>query len=157
MHRIRVALVLLAAALLITTCATMRPMAPAAEPALTGPCRDNANGVQNADAPIVCVDDSANDLSVDPDPFIVHETPSGGGGGSPVVQWITRSGNGELKIDFRDEGCVRNIVCNGGRCTAVAAKLKAGEEKRQCKYNVMLTGHPTLDPEGVIVRCCVSP
>ena len=156
MDRIRVPLVLLVATLLIAGCAAQMP---APSPSGTAPsrlapvCRDGA-GERNADAPIVCVDDSATVLKVNPDPFVLHETPSKGSG-TPAVQWFTTSGGGELNVIFRDERCVRNVVCNGGHCTAVAAKLDAGEKERRCKYDVELTGHPTLDPEGIIVPCCV--
>ena len=157
MNRIRVLLVLLGAALFIITCAKMTTdgQPPSVLPA--NGCANNPRGEKNPDRPIVCVDDSANRLAVSPDPFWLHETPSPSANGSPAVQWFTNSGQGELQVRFRDEACVRNVVCNGNHCTAVPAKLKAGEKERRCKYDVIVSGHPTLDPEGVLTGCCVSP
>ena len=158
MHRIRVALVLLVATLLIAGCAAQMPDRAAAGGAapsrMAAVCAD-PSGVRNPDAPIVCVDDSASVLKVSPDPFVLHETPSQGSG-TPAVQWFTTSGRGDLNVVFQGD-CVRNVVCTGGHCTAVAARLNAGERQRRCKYDVELTGHPTLDPEGVLQGCCVPP
>jgi hypothetical protein len=159
MNRIRVQLVLLAATLLIAACAPVDPEPDPAPPGLTGPagpCRDNPRGERNNDAPVICVDDSADTLSVSPDPFLLHERPRSGANISPAVQWFTRSGKGALHIRFKNEDCVRNMVCNGGHCTAVAARLNPGETERRCKYDVELRGHPPLDPEGILVGCCVS-
>lgn len=159
MTRIRVSLVLLAAALLIAACAQQPmpapPVNPMVDPGAAMACSDTAKGGGNADSRVVCVDDSGRELKVDPDPFKLHETHSRDGNASPAVHFVTRSGKGDLNVQFKGD-CVRNIVCNGGRCSAVPVKLNKGEEERRCKYDVMLTGHPTLDPEGVIVRCCVS-
>lgn len=157
----RNALVLLAASFFILTCAqSIQPPAPGAgsgdatlaASAVPGRCTD----VKNADRPIVCVDDSSEVLTVSHDPFFIHERLSNGNG-TPAVTWFTTSGRGDLKVVFPDERCVRNMSCSGGRCTAVAAKLDAGEKARRCKYDVQLTGHPTLDPEGVLTGCCVEP
>jgi hypothetical protein len=157
MHRIRVPLVLLVATLLIAGCAAQmpQPSVSGTAPSRMAPvCRESGAGERNPDAPIVCVDDSASVLRVSPDPFILHATPSKGSG-TPAVQWFTTSGRGDLKVVFRDETCVRNVVCTGDHCTAVAARLEPGERERRCKYDVQLTGHPTLDPEGVLTPCCV--
>ena len=156
MNRIRVPLVLLAAGLLLCACA--QPMQPNPSPPGIAPdrmCAD-AHGVQRADAPIVCVDDSSDMLKVSPEPFVLHEKLSTGGNARPAVQWFTTSGSGDLKVAFKDERCVRNMVCHGSHCTAVAAKLTAGKKEERCKYDVMLTGHPLLDPEGVLTGCCVA-
>lgn len=161
MNRIRVPLVLLAAVLLIGSCAqqTQQPMPPSPGGAASaagfagGGCR----AVKNADAPIVCVDDSRDVLSVSPDPFVLHETPSPAGSAPPTVQWFTMSGRGDLKVIFKDTECVRNVNCNGPRCTAIASKLDPGETQQRCKYDVQLTGHPDLDPDGILTGCCVAP
>lgn len=156
MHRIRVPLVLLVATLLIAGCAAQPPdpgPSGTAPMRMAGTCRD-VPAERDADAPIVCIDDSASVLRVSPDPFVIHSTPRQGSG-RPAVQFFTTSGRGDLRVVFRDERCVRNVVCNGGKCTAVAARLNEGEKERRCKYDVELTGHPTLDPEGVLTPCCV--
>jgi hypothetical protein len=162
MKRIRVSLVLLAATLFIGSCARMpQDSTPAPGPSAnanlaaesTGPCR----AVRNADAPIVCVDDSQSVLRVDHDPFVLHETPSPAATAPPAVQWFTMSGRGELKVVFKDTECVRNVRCAGSRCTAVASKLDPGEKEQRCKYDVQLTGHPDLDPDGILTGCCVAP
>lgn len=162
MNRIRVFLVLLIAALFIAGCARMQPSSPspagpspsnAAPSFVAGGCR----AVKNADAPIVCIDDSATTLRVDPDPFRIHETPSPAGTAPPTVQFFTMSGKGDLRVVFKDNECVRNVTCAGGRCTAIASKLDPGETEQRCKYDVQLTGHPTLDPDGILIGCCVAP
>lgn len=147
MYRTRVTLVLLAASALLLTCAPMKNLAP-------GPCAAGP-GVGHPDRPIVCVDDSSPGLSVYPDPVVVHEVMSTDKSTPPVINWFTKSGAGDLHVRFKDERCVRNIRCNGGHCMATVTQITSGEETR-CKYDVLLTGHPTLDPEAVIVRCCTS-
>lgn len=158
MQRMGVPLALLATTLLIAGCAAAPPPPDSGGGStIAGPCRSSHEGVRNADAPIVCVDDSASVLRVHPDPFWIHETHSkGANAGTPAVRWLTTSGRGELRVRFADERCVRNIQCNGGQCTAVASRLAAGEKQRRCKYDVELTGHPTLDPEGVLTGCCMA-
>lgn len=159
MHRIGGPLALVVTTLLLAGCAAAPPAPESGSgPSTLGaPCRTSNEGVRNADAPIVCVDDSADVLRVHPDPFWIHETHSkGAAAGTPAVRWLTTSGRGDLRIRFVDEGCVRNVQCNGGQCTAVAAKLAAGEKQRRCKYDVELTGHPILDPEGVLTGCCMA-
>jgi hypothetical protein len=166
MNRIRVFLVLLASTLLIAGCAAPMQPAPPSPPdaggtapnlmppaPASGPCRMS----RNADAPVICVDDSADVLRVSHDPFYLHETPSPAANAAPAVQWFTTSGKGDLRIVFRDERCVRNVTCRGGRCSAVPSKLDPGEKERRCKYDVQLTGHPDLDPEGVLTGCCLPP
>lgn len=152
--------VLLAVVLLTLSCA-MQPPDPGGTgpaPSLTGnPCL-GGSGSKDNDRPIVCVDDSSSVLKVHPDPVRIHDVMSTNRSAPTAIQWFTTSGKGELKVRFRDEGCVRNVVCTGGRCNAVAAKKlgRSGEEVR-CKYDVMLTGHPDLDPETVLTGCCVAP
>ena len=145
MARLRMFLVILASAGLIGTCAPLRHD--------VGPC----GGEQaHPDRPIVCVDDSAEVLRVLPDPVVFHDVVSTDKTLSPGILWFTKSGRGNLEIRFRDEGCVRDIACSGGRCKGAAARLDAVQDERRCKYDVLLTGHPTLDPEAVITRCCIS-
>lgn len=147
MARLRKLLVILGSAVLITTCAS-RPTHPSA-----GPC---GGAKPHPDRPIVCVDDSAEVLRVIPDSVTIHDVVSDAKHLSPSILWFTKSGRGDLQIRFRDEGCIRDVKCQGGQCTGAAARLDSVQEKRACKYDVMLTNHPTLDPEVVIVRCCIS-
>lgn len=148
--------VLLVAMFLLVTCAA-QPDPETGPPGLTGPagCRPEGKGRRNADAPVVCVDDSADVLTVHPDPVRLHDV-TRDNAGPGTLQWFTRSGKGKLEIRFRDEGCVKRVNCNGGHCTAVAAKkMSRPLEEQRCKYDVILTGHPTLDPETVLTGCCV--
>lgn len=127
--------------------------APSQIAAETGPC-GNGQGDENRDRPIVCVDDSADALTVNPDPVRVHEVMSTDRRTRPVIQWWTRSG-GNLRVEFKDAGCVRNINCNGNHCRAnVEGRLEAGATEKRCKYDVIVDGHPTLDPDTIIVGCC---
>ena len=137
-------LIILGGVLLFTTCAAPRHLSPC------------SGGKAHPDRPIVCVDDSADVLKVLPDPVVFHDVLSSDSTMSPSILWFTKSGRGDLQIRFRKEGCVRDIRCNGPKCVGAAARLDALQDKLVCKYDVMLTGHPTLDPEGIIVRCCIS-
>jgi hypothetical protein len=135
--------ILLLASILITTCARHDRPAPFAG----SPCA-GGTGVDNREAPIVCVDDSGSALSVNPDPIRVYHEKRGGG---PVtLQWFTKSG-GNLELRWQKDACVTSTVCNGGHCTAQTRADSAGQ---QCKYDVMVDGHPTLDPDVIIIRCC---
>jgi hypothetical protein len=155
MNRIRVSLVLLTATLLIAGCARMKPAPNTLVIAAPPTCPASGSGVDDPEAPMICVDDSQAALRVHPEPFVIFDRVSGGGG-SPVVHWFTRSGRGALEVKFTDERCVKNVVCNNGHCMAVASKLGANAQEK-CKYDVILTGHDTLDPEGVLTGCCVRP
>ena len=149
MTRLRMLLVILASAGLISTCASPSGSHPAPRP--LGPC---GVAVAHPDRPIVCVDDSSDVLRVRPDPVLFHDVVANNKGMSPGILWFTRSGKGNLEIRFRDQGCVRDIKCNGGKCVGAAARLDSVQDRKVCKYDVLLTGHPPLDPETVIVRCC---
>lgn len=154
MAKSRMFLVILALAGLISTCKTPGPEpAPGTRPIQPrGPC---FGGKAHPDRPIVCVDDSSEILRVTPDPVVFHDTLSTDKSMSPGILWFTRSGRGDLQIRFHDEGCVRNLNCHGSKCSGAAARLDVLESRR-CKYDVILTGHPTLDPEAVITRCCIT-
>jgi hypothetical protein len=153
--------VLLAVMFLSLTCAMQQPDPESTSPAPPGlsgnPCL-GGTGTKDNDRPIVCVDDSASELQVYPDPVRIHDVMSDNRSTPAAIQWFTKSGKGELEVRFRDSGCVRNVVCTGNRCNAVAARKlgRTGEEVR-CKYDVLLSGHPTLDPETVLTGCCVAP
>ncbi|MDQ3280651.1 MAG: hypothetical protein M3Q69_04490 [Acidobacteriota bacterium] len=73
---------------------------------------------------------------------------------SPVaLHWFTRSGNGDLRIQMRDAGCVRDLKCDGrGHC--MARSIPGG--KGQCKYDVWINdgAHDRLDPTVVLTSCC---
>ena len=149
-------LVLLVAMFLLVTCAAP-PEPETGPPGLTRPagCGPEGKGMRNADTPVVCVDDLASVLTVDPDPVRLHDVKRDKSGPG-TLQWFTRSGKGDLQIRFADESCVKRVNCNGGHCTAVAAKkMSRALEEQRCKYDVLLTGHPTLDPETVLTGCCV--
>jgi hypothetical protein len=123
-------------------------IAPAA-----GPC-GNGQGDAHRDRPIVCVDDSADALTVNPDPVWVHDVMSTDRRTRPVIHWWTRTG-GSLRIEFKDAGCVRDMNCNGNHCRAnVSGRPEVGAAEKRCKYDVIVDGHPTLDPDTIIVGCC---
>ena len=155
--------VLLLASTFLLTCATRPPDdtgggTPSPSPSRVaptgGPCAGGV-GDTNRDRPIVCVDDSANELTVNPDQVWVHDVMSSDRRTRPVIQWWTRSG-GNLRIAFKDPGCVGDITCDGrGHCRAnVVGRPEAGATEKRCKYDVMVDGHPTLDPDVIIVDCC---
>ena len=152
MTRLRMFLVILASAGLIATCASPSGgTSPAPPRPSRGPC---GVAVAHPDRPIICVDDSSAVLRVWPDPVLFHDVVSGKPGMSPGILWFTRSGKGKLEIVFRDKGCVRDVKCEGGRCIGAADRLDSVQDRKVCKYDVLLSGHEPLDPETVIVRCC---
>lgn len=129
--------------IVITTCQSQS----AVDSRLGGPCTGMST---NANAPIVCVDDSARKLTVSPDPVTVN---SRVGGGPVTLQWFTSSGGGDLQIDVR-EGCVTDVSCNkSGHCSAHTMSVTA---EKTCKYDVWINGgnHDRLDPEVKVVPCC---
>lgn len=139
-------LVLFALPLAVAGCAA-RPDAP--ERGGGGVCATGA-GSPNPQTPIVCVDDAARTLSVDPDPITIDDIQ----GGRPItLVWQTRSGSGELRIGMKDDRCVRNVSCPGnGRCTAQAIPGASAT----CKYDVWIEGgdYERLDPTVVVTPCC---
>ncbi|HYR27210.1 MAG TPA: hypothetical protein VEU30_02020 [Thermoanaerobaculia bacterium] len=140
--------------MLILTCAMQKPPN---ELRPTNACAGGSKPARDNDRPIVCVDDSASVLSVSPDPIVLHDVMSTDRSTPGAIQWFTRSGNGDLQIRFRNTECVKSVRCNDGHCTAVAAKkLPKQADEVRCKYDVLLTGHPTLDPETVLTGCCVD-
>ncbi len=116
-----------------------------------GPCA-NGNGVANRQAPIVCVDDRARKLSVDPEPVMVHHVRREDMKSPVMVHWYTRSGTGDLQLKV-EQGCVADLRCDGrGHCQARSEP----QPGKSCKYDVWITGddHDKLDPTIVIVNCC---
>jgi len=148
MSQVRILLrwfLLVTAVLVLTTCAHTPD-----NPALVGnPCSAGA-GKDDRNAPIVCVDDTGEALSVNPDPIRVHDV--GQSNRRPVViHWWTRSGSNDLGIKVAD-GCVTNVRCRGGHCMAKTKPTDASGA--QCKYDVWTGKHPRLDPDIIIVDCC---
>jgi hypothetical protein len=112
------------------------------------PCKAGA-GKADRNAPIVCVDDTADTLSVNPDPISAHSV--GEADRQPVViHWWTRSGGNALNLEIQP-GCVTDVKCNGAHCMARTLPVTA---RTQCKYDVWTDKHPKLDPDIVIDPCC---
>jgi hypothetical protein len=110
-------------------------------------------GSANPQMPIVCVNDAMRTLSVSPDPVRTHDVLETDRKSPVVLHWFTRSGSGDLRIKMRDEGCVRDIKCDGrGHCMAHSIP---GASK-QCKYDVLINDgqHEPLDPTIVMTSCC---
>ena len=125
----------------------------------TGNCGTTGLGTQMRDAPIVCVDGGTT-LSVNPESIVAFNVMSTDHATPPVIQWVTRSGGGNLKIDMKDPGCVETpINCNApGKCTArvvrgLGPSAKEAQIIKTCRYTVTLDTR-VLDPETVIVGCC---
>lgn len=139
---------LVGSAILIAVCATR---APGAKPLRVNPC-ESGKAKENKQAPIVCVDDSARTLVVSPDPVVMHEVKSSDRKTPVTVQWLTKSGTGDVQIRI-DPGCVDKKACDGkGKCSAETVP----GPKRECKYDVWITGggHDRLDPTVVVDACC---
>jgi len=130
---------------LTTTCAH----SDGATPTLANPCSAGA-GKADRNAPIVCVDDTGEALSVNPDPISVHDV--GKSDRKPVIiHWWTRSGGGGLGIEVA-EGCVTDVKCRGAHCMAKTRETDASGAR--CKYDVWTEKLPRLDPDIIIVDCC---
>ncbi|HEV7238084.1 MAG TPA: hypothetical protein VGQ36_02510 [Thermoanaerobaculia bacterium] len=132
--------------LALTTCAPndRKPINPFSNPCNTG------KGKADRNAPIVCVDDTGETLSVDPDPINVHDVDATDR--KPVIiQWRTRSGSKDLNVEIA-EGCVTDVECKDGHCKAKTRETDASGAR--CKYDVWTSKHPRLDPEVIIVDCC---
>ena len=148
-------LALLVATLLIAGCAANNPTRSGAnnsEPVGDNPCATGKATGSSKQAPIVCVDDSARTLVVFPDPVVVHNVKESDRTTPVTVQWLTRSGAGDVQVRI-EPGCVDKKSCDGkGKCTA---ETVPGAKKR-CKYDVWITGgaHDRLDPTVDVGECC---
>lgn len=149
-------LALLVATLLIAACAAnnnaARSGAANSGPVDANPCATGKATGSTKQAPIVCVDDSARTLVVFPDPVVVHNVKASDRKTPVTVQWLTKSGTGDVQVLIQP-GCLDKKSCDGkGKCTA---ETVPGAEKK-CKYDVWITGggHDRLDPEVDIQPCC---
>lgn len=137
---------LLVTAVLVLTACAHNPDNPGL---LGNPCSAGA-GKDDRNAPIVCVDDTGEALTVSPDPITVHDV--GKSDRQPVLlHWWTRSGGNGLGIQIAD-GCVTDVNCRGGHCWAKSKETDASGAR--CKYTVSTSKHLPLDPEVIIVDCC---
>ena len=146
-------LVLLALTLVLAGCAASKDDRIA--PAMREHCAAASDDRGSADPqmPIVCVNDAMRALTVSPDPVRVHDVLESDRKSPVVMHWFTRSGSGDLRIKMREEGCVRDVNCDGrGHCMA---RSIPGASK-QCKYDVLVNDgqHEPLDPTIVITSCC---
>jgi hypothetical protein len=140
-------------ALLIAGCAANNDSTPDTKPVtLRGnPCATGKAKVSKQE-PIVCVDDSARTLVVFPDPVVVHNVKESDRTTPVTVQWLTRSGTGDVQVQI-EPGCVDKKSCDGrGKCSA---ETVPGARKK-CKYDVWITGgrHDRLDPTLDVNGCC---
>lgn len=138
---------LVTVALVLAGCAS-KSTAPGRGPGIAGVC-GAGTGKADRNAPIICVDDSGAALSVHPDPIHVHSVAQSDR--QPVViHWWTRTGGNTLNLEIQ-EGCVTDLNCNGGHCSA---RTLPQTERKQCKYDVWTQVHPVLDPDIVVDPCC---
>lgn len=146
-------LALLVATLLIAGCASnsysnaSKPM-----PLRANPCADGTPPMSKQH-PIVCIDDSARKLVANPDTVIVHDVSESDRTKPVTIEWFTKSGTGDVRVQIED-GCVVKHECDrNGKCWA---ETKKGSTSR-CKYDVWIEGdakHDRLDPVVVITTCC---
>ncbi|MDP9193442.1 MAG: hypothetical protein M3P06_17245 [Acidobacteriota bacterium] len=142
--------VLFAAALLIAGCAAYKTPDPNVLRA--NPCASGKPPISKQN-PIVCIDDSARKLVAYPDPVIVHDVNESDRTKPVKIQWLTKSGRKDVRVEI-EEGCVVNYECDRkGKCWADTKKGSTGS----CKYDVWIEGdknHDRLDPVVVITTCC---
>ncbi|HEX8170291.1 MAG TPA: hypothetical protein VF824_07115 [Thermoanaerobaculia bacterium] len=149
MRKLLFPLLLLVCLVMTSTCRSAgvdQPVAPGGGGG--SPC---AGGTGNADPerPVVCVDDSGSELSVDRDPVHVHDVMEADLKTSVPLQWFTRTGK-DLTIKIAG-GCVDVVRCNAGHCIANTRDVAADTK---CKYDVMVPGFKPLDPTVIVDNCC---
>ena len=149
-------LALLVATLLIAACAAHHAPDPGGSRPTDLRANPCASGTppMNKQAPIVCIDDSARTLIVSPDPVHVHDVDATDRTSPVGVQWFTKSGTGDVHVRI-DHGCVDKKSCDGkGKCSAET--VPGAKQKKECKYDVWITGgkHDKLDPTVVVEPCC---
>lgn len=139
--------VLVTAALVLMTCSSASSTG-GGNLRKANPC-SKGTGTTNRNAPIVCVDDTAATLSVNPDPLNVNSVGQSDRQ-AVVIHWWTRSGGNELNVEI-ESGCVTDVSCSGAHCKARTLPVTA---RTQCKYSVWTDKHPKLDPEIIVDPCC---
>lgn len=160
--RIRLPLVL-SLVLFAAACAHTTQPAAMPEPAPPRPVAlaEQAGGcppaVNRPEAPMVCVDDTGDRLHVSPETVYAYDVHPNDK--APVnLTWFTKSGGGDLRIEFADEHCVGRVWCNpnSGLCQAKTLPLEGKDESAPCKYDVWMEGgrQPRIDPYVVIRDCC---
>lgn len=114
----------------------------------------NGKGTKDRAKPVVCVDDTTERLTVDPESIEVWDVDPDDKIKPVKIHWVTRSGGGDLSIAMKEgqQGCV-DPPEKAGRGRAHTNTKKAKEDKSVCAYTVTVDGR-VLDPEVVIVRCC---
>lgn len=139
-------------AVFLATCARPSTDPPGPSPLMVNPCE---KGMPKLDkqAPIVCIDDSARTLVAKPDRIVIHESRKGAPTEPVAIQWYTTSGTGDLHVKM-DSSC--DAVREKGHGTGKYEMTTVPGKKRECKYDVWITGpdHDRLDPTVVIDACC---
>lgn len=141
-------------ALWLATCAarpTVEPN-PGPNPLMVNPCEKGAPSLDKQ-APVVCIDDSARTLVAKPDRIVIHESKKGAPSEAVAIQWYTTSGTGDLHVKM-DSAC--DALVDKGHGTGKYEMKTVPGKKRQCKYDVWITGpdHDRLDPTVVVDACC---
>lgn len=118
----------------------------------------SGSGSGDKSHPLICVSD---DLSAHPDTITVwdrEQQPNGQPSSFPVtIIWATKSGGGNLGIEFTDKGCLEpgSLHCNGrGRCVARTTRVEKGQVS--CSYTINLEGRER-DPVVIVQPCCMAP
>ena len=150
-------LVLLAVLSTLTTCMTPRVAMQKPARGTVPPVPEKTASLAYSEesysltAPVITVDTSGAVLAVHPDPFTAFDRTSPGGPATRL--WWQAPAGTDLSIHI-SPGCVRDLVCENGVCSAVALPVERGH--RHCKYDVLVAGKPTLDPDAIIVKCCTN-
>jgi hypothetical protein len=106
----------------------------------------------NKERPVICVENAAPGLRITPDSMEAWDVLPADRTAPVMIHWVTRSGGGDLRIDFKDGGCVETPQCNGrGHCQAKTININ--DPQKRCRYGVTLDG-VVVDPEVVITNCC---
>jgi hypothetical protein len=119
---------------------------------LRGPDCSTGVGNSHKERPVICVENTASGIVANPDSVDVWDVSPADRKTPHTIHWMTRGGGGDLRINFKDEGCVENLQCNGrGQCNAKTIDIT--DRSKRCRYGITLDG-VELDPEIIITNCC---
>lgn len=117
-------------------------------------------GSTRPEAPIVCIDDSGAELSVNPETITAYDRDPKKPGQAMVILFFTKSGTGDFQIIPRTGNCIEpqtehHCPKNAGLCRVHMLRRKPTDPPEEtCKYDVFMRGKPVLDPFIVAKTCC---
>lgn len=113
-------------------------------------------GSTRPERPIVCINNTGSELSVDPERVVAFDEYPKDSGRPMKILFFTKTGTGNFKIIEKNGNCIASQECveNAGLCRVTVVDVKDGEEDKQCDYDIEMAGFPRMDPQIVIKNCC---